>query len=389
MNTPMRRLPVACLMLAISCLCGPVARATESPAGVPFKSEAEHQSMFRAGMVNAKAAFIAGRDEEALHMFEAMIPMAPTAEERRVAEEFAAVVRERIGEYQRRVAPPHVRTLDELSVLYTTAFAYGFGTSAWLALQVKPESFAAAVVPFVLITGASVGGVAIADNYRPFRLGVPQAISAGIYLGALEGVAITGYQHSVATRKKSTVRLGAATMSTILWSGATLGGVIGGTLGALREPTPGQVSLTSSGGLWGGLLAAFAGAAGESRSDYRAEKSFAVGAIGYNVGLIAALLTSPSLAPSVARVRLVDLGGLAGGLVGAGSYLLIADSSANPQASFGISAAGAALGLGLAWWATSDMPEQHYPKPIAAVSRLRPAIVPVKAGAVGVLEWQM
>lgn len=364
--------------------------ATSSPKqrGSEPSNTASTVRAFHETLIDAKAAFIAGRDAEALQRFEALVEQAPTPEDRRIVQELAAIVRERLDETERQKSP-YLRTLDELSVLYTTAFAYGFGTSAWVALQVQPGSFAAAIVPFVAITGAAVGGVALADNLEPFKLGMPQAISAGVYLGALEGVMLTGYHHAVAKRRENNRTMGARSVSTVLWAGATLGGVAGGVLGALREPTPGRVSFAASGGLWGGLLASFAGAASEGRTGYRVEKAFGIGAIGYNAGLIAALIASPHLSPSVARVRLVDLGGLAGGLVGAGTYMLIADDAANARATFGISAAGAAVGLGLAWWATSDMAEQHYPKPLTALGNLRPTVAPLKNGVVGLVEWQM
>ena len=61
-----------------------------------------------------------------------------------------------------------------MTVLYATAFVYGLGTSAWVALMTQPKNLGAAVLPFAFLTTASVGGVALADGYRPFRRGVPQ-----------------------------------------------------------------------------------------------------------------------------------------------------------------------------------------------------------------------
>ncbi len=370
---------------------GPPPLPAEKPLTVesqptPAPQVVEDAEAYRARFARARAALIDNRDEEALAAFEILAEDAPTAEERRVAEEFANLARERVAARQRELPPPHVRTTDELSVLYTTAFTYGFGTSAWLALQVKPSNFAAAVLPFVAITGAAVGGVALVDSYSPFRLGVPQSISAGTILGTLEGVWLVGYQHAVASRRDED-QWGSPTVATFLWAGATLGGVAGGLIGAAREPTPGQVSYTTSGGLWGGIAGALIAGAAESQTSYRAERAYAIGALGYNAALLAALATSPQLAPSVARVRLVDLGGLAGGLLGAGGYLLIADDAASSRAAMGAAAGGALLGLGFSWWATSGMPEEpHPPAEQPLLSRLRPTVVPVRQGAVGVLE---
>jgi hypothetical protein len=355
-----------------------------APLAAPVNKEPDRA--YRERFERARTALIDNRDEEALAEFEALEKDAPTAEDRRVAEEFATLARERVSARQRELPPPHLRTTDELSVLYTTAFTYGFGTSAWLALQVKPSNFAAAVLPFVAITGAAVGGVALVDSYSPFRLGVPQSISAGTLLGTLEGVWLAGYQNAVASRRDEQ-SWRSPTVATVLWAGATLGGVAGGLLGAVREPTPGQVSYTTSGGLWGGIAGALIAGAAESQTSYRAERAYAVGALGYNLALIAALATSPQLAPSVARVRLVDLGGLAGGLLGAGGYLLVADEGSSSRAAMGAAAGGALLGLGLSWWATSGMPEEPHPHAEETLlSRLRPTVIPVRQGAVGVLE---
>lgn len=349
------------------------------PARVP-------DSAYRERFELARAALIDNRDQEALTAFEQLALDAPNAEDRRVAEEFASLARERVSARQRDLPPPHLRTTDELSVLYTTAFTYGFGTSAWLALQVKPSNFAAAVLPFVAITGAAVGGVALIDNYSPFRLGVPHSISAGTLLGALEGVWLTGYQNAVASRRDEE-SWRSPTVATVLWAGATLGGVAGGLLGSVREPTPGQVSYTTSAALWGGAAGALLAGATESRTSYRAERAYAVGALGYNVALLAALATSPQHAPSVARIRLVDLGGLAGGLLGAGAYLLVADEDSSSRAAMGASAAGALVGLGLSWWATAGMPDEPHPLvEQTLLSRLRPTVVPVRQGAVGIVE---
>lgn len=357
-----------------------VAGASSSRA---IADEREYEQRFE----SARQALIDNRDDEALEAFETLAEEAPSAEDRRVAQEFANLARERVTARQRALPSPHLRTTDEISVLYTTAFTYGFGTSAWLALQFRPNNFEAAVLPFVAITGAAVGGVALVDGYKPFRLGVPQSISAGTLLGTLQGVWLSGYQHAVASRRDE-ARWGAPTVATVLWAGATLGGVAGGLLGAVGEPTPGQVSYTTSGGLWGGIAGALIAGAAESQKTYRAERAYAVGALGYNVALIAALATSSQVMPSVARVRLVDLGGLAGGLLGAGGYLLVVDDDPNARAALGAAAGGALVGLGLSWWATAGMPAEPHPlaQEETMLSRLRPTVVPVRQGAVGVLE---
>src|SRR5690606_27348687 len=154
----------------------------------------------RREFATARSALLAERDEEAAQQFDELARKAPTAEDRRVAEEFADLARERLRAERLKAPAPHLRNADEMSVLHTTAFTYGFGTSAWVALQLEPQTFAAAVLPFVAITAAAVGGVAVIDQHRLFRLGVPQAISSGTSISFIEGLWLVGYQGAVDSR---------------------------------------------------------------------------------------------------------------------------------------------------------------------------------------------
>jgi hypothetical protein len=135
-----------------------------------------------------------------------------------------------------------------------------------------------------------------------------------------------------------------------------------------------------------------------SERNERSEDAFLVGSIGYNAGLVAGLLFGPSVAPSITRVRLSDLGGLFGGLAVAGSYALLA-SQRDTRVLLGAAAIGSGLGLGMTWWATSGMPADHShdalppalgqraPRGLEAVSPLlAPLPGGVLAGVSGVLS---
>ena len=302
----------------------------------------------------ARELLLKDENAEAAREFELLVATAENPEDRKLAEEFASLARLKV----RPPAPPApaLRHADELSLLYSTALVYGLGTSAWVALVTKPQSLGAAALPFAAITTASVGAVALSDQSRPFRRGVPQSISVGLYLGFGEGIWSVGIEHARANRLRTTSRWGSETVATVLWSGATLGGVAGGVIGALRQPTPGRVSFTASAALWGGLLGSFGASALEPTTERRTQTALTSGAIGYNVGLVGGVIFAPRIAPSLARVRFMDLGGIGGGLIGAGGYGLFAGSGAKTQLSLGASAIGAAAGLALAWWATGDMP---------------------------------
>nr|PZN23657.1 MAG: hypothetical protein DIU78_13505 [Pseudomonadota bacterium] len=271
---------------------------------------------------------------------------------------------------------------DELSVLYSTAFIYGLGTSAWLTLQIKPQTVAGALLPFAAITTASVGSVAVADNYRPLRRGLAHSIAAGLYIGFGQGVWVVGYEHSRQSRLGEE-RWGPETVSTLLWAGATAGGFAGALIGGARGSTPGRASYVASTTLWGGLITGFTGALFEPDDRRRGEVAYLAAGIGYNLGLVTGVLTAAYASPSVARVRFVDLGGIGGALASAGGYALIAGDDADPRAGLGIAALGAAVGLGVSWWLTSDMPEDRRKTPEKAERRagtVRALVTPVEGG---------
>jgi hypothetical protein len=315
--------------------------------------------------VAARELLVHGQDEAAARAFAELAAQAETPEDRRLAEELATLAR--LKRKPPEPPPPALRRADEMSLLYSTALLYGLGTSAWVGLVTKPRSLGAAALPFAAITTASVAAVALADQQRPFRRGVPQSISVGVFLGFGAGVWLVGIQHARANRLHDASRWHSETVATVLWTGATLGGAAGGLIGALRQPTPGRVSFTASSALWGGLLGAFGAAALEPTADRRTQTALTVGALGYNAGLIGGVIAAPVVAPSVSRVRITDLGGLGGGLIGAGAYGLFAGNGAKTQVSLGASAIGVAAGLGIAWWATSGMPSDP-PRPAQAAA---------------------
>jgi len=323
----------------------------------------------------AKAALAEGRSADAERELEALAADAPTKEQERLARELLDVAREAA---RRERVSPDIRTTDELSVLYTSAFVYGLGTSAWVVLQIRPENLAGAVLPFAALTASAVGGVAVADDYRPFRRGVPHSIAAGLYLGFGQGVWVVGYQHAGAVRRDDGTRWGSETVSTVLWTGATLGGVTGGLVGAWREPTPGRVSFTASAGTWAGLVGGFAAASLQKHDRRRGETSFATGGVTYNLGVLSGLAFAPLIAPSVARVRFVDLGAVGGGLLGAGAYAIALESRASTRGGLGSAALGIAAGIGVTWWLTEDMPTD--PPAGAPKASVRPLLTPTDGG---------
>lgn len=366
----------AAFLLFLGALLAPAPASASPDAGA-----------WRERYARAKTALVEGHAAEAAQAFEALAGDAPTDDDARLARELASVAR---ASARKQTGPgaPHIRTSDELSVLYASAFVYGLGTSGWVVLLTQPGNFAAAIVPFVGITGAAVAGVAAVDGYKPFRRGVPHSIAAGLYLGLGEGIWVVGLQHAGAVRRDDGSRWDSPVVATALWAGATLGGVTGGLIGVAREPTPGRVSFTSSTGTWAGLVSGFLGSAFEPNARSRSEAAFLVGGIGYNLGILTGIAFAPSVAPSVARVRFVDLGAIAGGLALGGTYAMVANDEATVPAGLGFAAAGIVAGAGLAWWLTAGMPQDPPARALPSAA-IHPLVMPTQGGWIAGVTGQL
>ena len=331
----------------------------------------------------ARTLLVSGHEAEAAPEFEQLSASAPTEEDAHRASELAEICRAKLSA---EADAAHLRSSGEMTLLYSTAFVYGLGTSAWVALMTQPKNLGGAVLPFAVLTTAAVGGVSLADGYRPFRRGVPQSIASGAYLGFGEGIWLVGIQHAGATRRDDGSAWDGKRVASALWGGATLGAIGGGVIGALRQPTAGRVSFTLSTSVWGGVVTSFAAAAVSADESRRTEQAFTAGMVGYNVGLLSGLIFAPSVAPSVARVRFVDLGGIGGGLVGAGLYTLAAGGGES-RASLGAASVGTLAGLGFTGWATSNMPGDP-PKQARSLS-LMPSLVRTRDGWMATVSGEL
>ncbi len=365
-------------------VAAPVPEAPDTIAA-PAPPTPRERAEWDARYARAREDLIAGRDAEADVAFDTLAPSAPTPEDARRVKELADICRLRL---KRQADAAVLRTPQELTLLYATAFIYGLGTSSWVALETEPKNVGGAVLPFAVLTTAAVGSVALVDGYKPFRRGVPQSISTGVFLGFGEGIWAVGYQHAVATRRDDIRTWNDKEVASALWGGATLGAIGGGIVGYLRDTTPGRVSFTLSTSLWGGLISSFGAAALSPSEAQRTEHAFLSGLIGYNVGLAGGLILAPSVAPSIARVRFVDLGGIGGGLIGAGTYSLFAGERESRRGAFGASALGATLGLGLTWWATAGMQTDPLPQSARELN-LMPSLVRTHDGWLAMVSGEL
>lgn len=352
----------------------------------PLSARAENPSPWRARYEIARDKISKGECTEALPELDALANTATNDADRQLAIEMAHVCRSAVEAAKPSLQGPHYRSTDEMGVLYANAFVYGMGTASWFVLEAQPNVSLEAMIPFAGFTIGSVGAVATIDHFARFPSGIPQAIGSGLYLGLGEGIFIVGYQHARSSRISDATghdpRWTTEESATVLWTMSTIGIAAGTLVGYGRRPTAGRVAFTASTTLWGGLLGTAITSAVMPYGDRRAEDSFLVGAGGYNLGLVSGMILAPRIDPSAARMRLVDLGGVGGTLLGVGAYALVAQNNTDARAGWGAGAIGATIGLGLTWLATSSFDEKAHVAPaVVGQGTFEPMVTPLKGGA--------
>jgi hypothetical protein len=244
------------------------------------------------------------------------------------------------------VAPAsNKRSGSEITVLYSTAAAYGVGMGVWFGAEAKikdPGLFL--IAPAILGVGAPIG-VYFLDNPSMPR-GLPAAIASGMVIGAGEGIGIASYQF-VSSNKADAWGFRGLSRATAL--GATLGGAGGFALGYLQDPSPKSSLLTTSGVVWGSAVGAMFGygASGKGLGYGKANDSAALGGlIGFNVGLAAAAGLSTVYIPSYRAVEYMWIGAGVGAAVSLPVYLAYAGKG-GPPAKRGLIFSGTATTLGI------------------------------------------
>lgn len=364
----------------------------DAPAATPAApASAEDDSMWHHDYDVARERLLAGAFDEAADRFDALLPRAPDAQQRVLTETLrdlarsygsrglALVRRNDLGESALPARAVNERTTDEIALLYLNTLTYGVGTGLWVAAHTQPDSAAGAVLPMLAATGAFAGTVAALDIGHPLRYGVPQSAVAGLYLGLEEGLVLSLWNQS---QSDTTAHWSGTTVADVIWTMSTVGMVGGGVLGSTLGATPGRASFVGSAGLWTGSIIGLAAAAAASDDATRASTALLAAGIGLNAGIVAGVLLARPVSPSIGRVRFLDVGGLAGVLLFGGLYLAAADKHIDGSAASGVTALGAATGLGVAWWATRNMPADR-PEDRAHLDAFHwePSLEPVPGGA--------
>ncbi len=369
----------------------PTAAPTAAPAPATAASPTAKPPIgsFRARYIEAREALFAGKFDDCRDSFAALAAEAPSESDRLLASEMAdvcgtlakknlALVHQKdLGESSISAKAAGIRTTDELVLLYTNAVFYGVGTGVFVGTVTDARSVAGYVLPMIGTAGLGTGLVYAADRGKGIPYGVPQSITTGMYLGLEQGLLWTIWQES----KTRSDRWEESTIATVIWASSTLGGVAGGLIGANTNATPGRASWVGSAGLWTGAVAGLVGLAahGTGRGE---EGSFALSAaVGVAAGAVTGLATAVAVSPSIARVRFIDLGGIAGGLLAGGLYAVAAErGNGSVTAAALVTAVGIGGGLGVAAWLTSGMPKDEGVRG-KEEARIVPTVAPTRGGA--------
>lgn len=374
----------------------------DDPLRGPATSQAvaERLAAWNAEYERGKQLLRLGRFSEAATVFERLSGSAPHAASAEAARELAALANYWTTHGKQLVTvssepEPEAplasgrrrRSTGEIASLYINSVVYGLGTGTWLAVLSEPESPGAFFLPTLMVTGASVGLVALADRGKGLHYGVPQSISSGMYVGFSQGL-LWSLAHNAQANYRD--EWSPQTVATLAWAGATAGAITGGVVGQRSGTTPGRAAWVGSGALWGGLLGGFT-VGGTVREDaHMDEKALFGAALMSSAGTALGMATAGSVSPSLARVRFLDLGGLLGGLVGLGLYATAADDDLEPRPTLWSVNLGVASGLAAAWVFTSkmepdrggepDSEDATTASPLTALLRARPTVLPSPGG---------
>ena len=154
----------------------------------------------------------------------------------------------------------------------------------------------------------------------------------------------------------------------------------GGLLYMALEPTAGQVSLASSGGIWTTVVVLLSVAFVEAEPSARAFPGILL--VASDLGLVGGAVLASQFPMSAGRVLLVDAGGLLGLLGGVGTAIIIGGSEPDPQLTSGLGFVGTLSGLGLGWYLTRNWDDKGDKK-----SAFSFGVSPVPHGAVATANF--
>lgn len=243
---------------------------------------------------------------------------------------------------------------------------HGIALGAEVCAMAKCDSSQPWVLSMMLGGGAGFG-LSWYFSHDGITPGLSRALTDGVLWGAANGIGL-----AIATEAAEH----ASATGAFLAGGQLVGLGLAGLAYAELEPSAGQVSLTSSGGLWsiaafGQLIAAF--------DPHYDPKTWAWLLIGTgNAGVLAGALLAHSVPMSTSRVLLIDAGGLLGTLTGLGVAVLAQGDHLHAAGTFIPGVIGTLTGLGVAYYLTRDWDADE----LASDTQLHLGLSPVRGGGV-------
>ena len=243
--------------------------------------------------------------------------------------------------------PSRQRTASdgEIATLYGLSAAYGVGMGIWVSAEAGIEDPGVFLIPPAVLGIAAPVGVFFLNQPRMPR-GMPAAISAGMLIGATEGVGIASYQFVTADDEDA---WGFRGLSRSVAIGSTVGAVAGYAVGYYLEPPPESSALVTSGGLWGTAIGAMFGyGASEAGVGYGLANDSAGlgGLIGFNAGVIATGALAMAVEPSFEQLAWMWSGAGIGAAISLPVFLFYAGED-TPPAKRGFVFMGTATTLGI------------------------------------------
>jgi hypothetical protein len=367
---------LACLALAHA-----AAAQSAEPAASPAAAQPAHAADADAPKDPYEAgvhAFARGDFGGAIRAFDAVIAAPASAEQASRAGALRDLAQRYVKTGARLVFPsgnvdaqknplalPDERTDDEIVSYYLTSVPYGIFAGVYLSDLAGASSAAGVVFPILGAVGLTAGAMAYADAVKTRAFGEPQAIVSGAGIGLQAGIPLVALLD---------VDNGTS-VTGLLLATTTIGGAAGWLANRAYGTTPGEMSFVGSAALWSNVLGALGGVMTSARGNDYAGISLASVAVGTTVGA----LYARDVAPSIAHVRYIDFGALAGGLALGGSYLALAGSSSNEHAAAAITAAGVLGGGALATYLTRGMAREESRR--ATAIQWSPTVAPLPGGA--------
>lgn len=378
------------------------AQSTEPPPPVVTVKGPE-TPLWPARYAAAKQSLLDGEWDKAATALEELSNGAPSVEDARAAKELAELARywqkrdvafiqrQALGESTWSSKAVGRRTTDELVSLYTIGAFYGAGLGLSIAALATPSGSnpdaAAFIIPAIIGAGMGIGGVALTDVFGRIHYGQAESTVTGTFLGLGEALLFDSMHAAITSGNgsswdpKAYIGIGIAT--------TTLGGAAGVLVGGLLPMTPGRASWVTSAALWGGgmvagIASAIAGGAKAQDVDGVLVAAFA----GYNVGIAGGILSAAPLSPSLARVRLIDLGAIVGGLTAFGLYAAVAASTGNKTldgfAAMGCTGLGIGAGIATTFVLTRNMAPDRPNEPGTPIkpttADIHPMLYPLPGG---------